>query len=588
MSQGFTPEFLEELKFKCDIVEIISGYVPLQKKGGRYFGCCPFHSEKTGSFCVNQADGFYHCFGCGASGDVIKFIMEIESVSFFDAVKYLAAKVGLPLPEMKLDPDYGKKKERREVLKEAMREAAKYYRQNLLDPEKGKDAREYLASRGIDDEVAKRYGLGLSTDYDSLVRYLRYKGYKLADLAECGLIASADHPSDAFANRIIVPIINSMDEVVAFGGRIYHGETEVAKYKNSTNTPLFDKSRILFGVNYVKRDRKAGELKKDSLILVEGYMDVIALGAAGILGAVAGMGTALTEGQARDLKRLTERVYVCYDGDGAGRKAADKNPDVLVAAGVDVRVVTLPDGKDPDETVRSEGAAAFERYLDEALPAVEYKLKRIEDASELASLDGRSKYAKAAAQVLRGISDPSQRAVYVAEVAKKSGLGEERLEALLASSRPRDEHAPTPQKAPVDPRIVRASRVVTAALIRKESYAPKDGVKEEWLALPEHARIFEALLTNENFSVGSVFSYLEPCEEIDRLIAQQLPDDPATAKRLYDDCVLCIADGYIAARLRELNAKYGSLTDPAEKRATVEEITKLQKQLKSRYLTDKL
>ena len=154
MNQGFTPEFLEELKYKCDIVEIISQYVPLQKKGGRYFGCCPFHNEKTGSFCVNQMAGYYHCFGCGASGDVVKFIMEMESVSFFDAVKYLADKVGLPLPEVKLDPEYTKKKERRDVLKGAMLDAAKYYRANLLYEVKGKDAREYLAARGLDDEVS--------------------------------------------------------------------------------------------------------------------------------------------------------------------------------------------------------------------------------------------------------------------------------------------------------------------------------------------------------------------------------------------------------------------------------------------------
>ena len=409
MSQGFTPEFLEELKYKCDIVEIVSQYVPLQKKGGRFFGCCPFHHEKTASFCVNQQEGFYHCFGCGASGDVIRFIQEIESISFFDAVKYLANKVGLPLPEVKFDPDYGEKKARREILKEAMRDAAMFYRKNLLDVEKGKKAREYLSSRGLGDEVSKRYGLGLSLDYDGLVQYLRYKGYKLNDLLDCGLISNVDRPADAFANRIIVPIVNSMDEVVAFGGRIYQGEQDVAKYKNSTNTQLFDKGRTLFGVNYVKRDRKQSGETKDELILVEGYMDVISLGAAGINNAVAGMGTALTEGLARDLKRLASKVYVCYDGDGAGRKATLKNVDTLLAAGLDVRVVTLPDGKDPDETVRSEGRDGYLSYVAAAKPVAEYKLDLVESANELASLDGRAKYAKAAAEVLRSIADPSER-----------------------------------------------------------------------------------------------------------------------------------------------------------------------------------
>ncbi|MDE6061054.1 MAG: DNA primase, partial [Clostridia bacterium] len=374
MSQGFTPEFMEELKYKTDIVDVISQYVPLQKKGGRYFGCCPFHHEKTPSFCVNQDSGFYHCFGCGVSGDVIKFVMEMESMSFFDVVKYLAEKAGMQLPEIKIDPKYSEKKERNEVLKQLMRDAARYYRNNLVNPVKGKDARAYLESRGINEETAHRYGLGLSLDYDSMVGYMRRKGHSLKDLLDSGLISNVDRPSDAFANRIIVPIINSMNEVVAFGGRIYHGEKDVAKYKNSTNTVLFDKGRTIYGVNYVKQDKRAGEVHRE-LILVEGYMDVISLGAAGIRNAVAGMGTALTDGQAHELKRLVPKIYVCYDGDGAGRKATVKNVEPLVKCGLDVRVVMLDDGKDPDETVRADGYDGFMKHIGEALPVIEYKLK---------------------------------------------------------------------------------------------------------------------------------------------------------------------------------------------------------------------
>ncbi len=599
MSQGFTPEFLEELKYKCDIVEIISAYVPLQKKGGRYFGCCPFHNEKTGSFCVNQQEGFYHCFGCGASGDVIKFIQEIESLGFYDAVKYLAEKVGLPLPEFKMDADYKQKKERREVLKSVMRDAAMYYRNNLLDPEKGKAAREYLASRGIDDDVSKRYGLGLSVDHEGLVRYLRYKNYSLADIFDCGLIMNKERPSDAFANRIIVPIVNSMEEVVAFGGRVYQWETDVAKYKNSTNTALFDKGRIIFGLNYVKRDRKHGEKMGDGLILVEGYMDVIALGSVGIYGAVAGMGTALTEGQARDLRRLTEKLYVCYDGDGAGQKATSKNLDVLTAAGLDVKVVTLLDGKDPDETVRQDGKEAFEARVGEALPVIDYKLKLIEDANEMHSLDGRAKYAREAAKVLRAIEDEAQRAVYISIVAQKSKLGEDRLEALVTGTSRGAQDLTPPKRQPLtgnlptggrtaDAKQLRAARVVLAALVRRESYADPSSVKKAWLPLASYVTIFEALSSDPKFSVGSIYSYVEPDEDVDKLATLALPEDAATAKKLYEDCLVCLADAFISSRLKELNSRYGSLTDAEEKKATVEEISRLQKQLKSRLIADKL
>lgn len=234
--------------------------------------------------------------------------------------KILADKVGLQLPEVKLDPQYAQKKEHGDVLKQLMRDAARYYRNNLLDEKKGNDAREYLHNRGLDDEIAKRYGLGLSLDNESMVGYMRRKGYSLKDLEECGLVGNAQRPYDAFANRIIVPIMDSMSNVIAFGGRIYHGEKDVAKYKNSTNTTLFDKGRTIYGINFIKRDKKMNGVAYKELILVEGYMDVISLGASGIKNAVACMGTALTDGQARELSRMTENLYVCYDGDGAGKK----------------------------------------------------------------------------------------------------------------------------------------------------------------------------------------------------------------------------------------------------------------------------
>lgn len=425
MAGGFTPEFMEELKYKCDIVEIIAQYVPLQKKGGRYFGCCPFHNEKTPSMCVNN--GWYHCFGCGASGDVVKFVMEMENVSFYDAVKLLADKVGMQLPEVKFDPKYTEKKEHSDVLKQLMRDVARYYRNNLIDEVKGKQAREYLLDRGIDEDTSKRYGLGLSLDYESMVGYMRRKGYHLADLLECGLISNVDRPSDAFANRIIVPIMDGMSNVIAFGGRIYHGEKDVAKYKNSTNTTLFDKGRTIYGINFIKRDKKLNGAAYKNLILVEGYMDVISLGAAGIKNAIAGMGTALTEGQAREISRMTDTVYVCYDGDGAGRKASVKNTDILAKYVQNVRVVSLPDGKDPDEVVRSEGQDGYMKYVGVALPLMEYKLKLCADANDLGSVNGRAKYVSQALKVLKSVENVAEREVYMGVVAKLSGVSVETL-----------------------------------------------------------------------------------------------------------------------------------------------------------------
>lgn len=590
MAGGFTPEFLEELKYKCDIVEIISQYVPLQKKGGRYFGCCPFHNEKTPSFCVNN--GWYHCFGCGASGDVVKFVMEMESVSFYDAVKILADKVGLQLPEVKLDPQYAQKKEHGDVLKQLMRDAARYYRNNLLDENKGKDAREYLHNRGLDDEIAKRYGLGLSLDNESMVGYMRRKGYSLKDLEECGLVGNAQRPYDAFANRIIVPIMDSMSNVIAFGGRIYHGEKDVAKYKNSTNTTLFDKGRTIYGINFIKRDKKMNGVAYKELILVEGYMDVISLGASGIKNAVACMGTALTDGQARELSRMTENLYVCYDGDGAGKKATIRNVDILSKFVQNVRVISLDEGKDPDETVREGGAEAFLKKQKEALPVIEYKLKLCADANDLGSVNGRAKYVQSALKVLKTIDNRAEREVYMDVVSKMSGVSVATLTDEAGMIRPVKIEQPKENDEEKIAKNLRASRFVLNRIVKGEKYVDLSKIKTEWLENDLHRQVFEWAKTMPEHTdmvktMFSVFGYDN--EEISNIlnINMKFADNIREAD-YFNDCVLMLANEFVSKRLEQVKNGYNELSDPEAKRASITEISRLQKILKSKDINDKL
>lgn len=590
MAGGFTPEFMEELKYKCDIVEIISQYVPLQKKGGRYFGCCPFHNEKTPSMCVNN--GWYHCFGCGASGDVVKFVMEMESVSFYDAVKILADKVGMQLPEVKLDPKFAQKKEHSEVLKQLMRDVARYYRNNLIDEKKGEEARKYLASRGIDDETSKRYGLGLSLDGESMVGYMRRKGYMLKDLQECGLIANPDRPYDAFANRIIVPIMNGMGDVIAFGGRIYHGEKDVAKYKNSTNTTLFDKGRTLYGVNFIKRDKKLNGVAYKELILVEGYMDVISLGAAGIKNAIAGMGTALTEGQAREISRLTENLYVCYDGDGAGRHASVKNVDILSKYIQNVKVVSLDDGKDPDETVREEGYEGFMKHVSEALPVVEYKLKLCADANDLGSVNGRAKYVQSALKVLKGIDNKAEREVYMAIVSKLSNVSVSTLTAEIGTVRPIREEPVKENVEEKQAKNLRASRFIVNRLLNNEVYTDLGKVKREWLANDTHKKIFDFVLSEpeKQASISKMYDVLGyDDEEVNCVLGINLHfSDKGREADYYNDCLLALANESISQKLDEAKERFNTLSDSAEKKACLVEISALTKKLKSKSIEDKL
>ncbi len=590
MAGGFTPEFLEELKYKCDIVEVISQYVPLQKKGGRYFGCCPFHNEKTPSFCVNN--GWYHCFGCGASGDVVKFVMEMESVSFYDAVKILADKVGLQLPEVKLDPQYAQKKEHGDVLKQLMRDAARYYRNNLLDEKKGNDAREYLHNRSLDDETAKRYGLGLSLDGESMVGYMRRKGYLLKDLEECGLIANTERPYDAFANRIIVPIMDSMSNVIAFGGRIYHGEKDVAKYKNSTNTTLFDKGRTIYGINFIKRDKKMNGVAYKELILVEGYMDVISLGASGIKNVVACMGTALTDGQARELSRMTENLYVCYDGDGAGKKATIRNVDILAKFVQNVRVISLDEGKDPDETVREGGAEAFLKKQKEALPVIEYKLKLCADANDLGSVNGRAKYVQSALKVLKTIDNRAEREVYMDVVSKMSGVSVATLTDEAGMIRPVKIEQPKENDEEKIAKNLRASRFVLNRIVKGEKYVDLSKIKTEWLENDLHRQVFEWAKTMPEHTdmvktMFSVFGYDN--EEISNIlnINMKFADNIREAD-YFNDCVLMLANEFVSKRLEQVKNGYNELSDPEAKRASIAEISRLQKILKSKDINDKL
>ena len=576
----FSDRFIDELKLKCDIVSIVSQYVPLVKKGTRYACVCPFHPDKNPSMYINTQGQYYHCFGCGASGNVINFVMEMESLSYVEAVKYLAERAGMDLPEYKADPDYKRKKDRQETLKSLMKDAARYYHANLLKEEEGREAREYLAGRGITPEICTRFGLGLSLGYDQLQGYLRRKNYTSADLRECGLV-TGDRLSDAFAGRIIVPIMNGMGDVIAFGGRIYRGEQDVAKYKNSTNTPLFDKSRCVYGINFVKKEKRRGNAFRD-LILVEGYMDVISLASAGILNAVAGMGTALTPQQAREIKKLTDTVYVCYDGDAAGKKAAVRNVEPLLADGLDVKVVSLAEGKDPDDTIREEGAEGFRKRIEAALPVIEYKLKLCEDAYDLATADGRAKYVKAALRVVAGLSDEAEREVYLNIINKKSGVSVTSLRSSAANVKP--ETAPAPpvrgERTEKESVTVMAARFVLNMIAECRDDTSPDDIEPEWLPLPEQAEVLRFMRGREGRRavVGDLFDAGLDEEEVKKILDADKEFPSAKEERKYYlDCIKKLADEHAAEERKALREKMKEQLDPGEQLAILKQMERLRK-----------
>ena len=584
---GITQEFLDELKFKCDIVSVISGYIRLDKKGGKYFGCCPFHNEKTASFCVNTDGQYYHCFGCGASGNVINFVMEMESLSFIDAVKFLAEKAGMEMPEVKFDPDYKKKREKKDVLLSLMKDTAHYYRNNLLREVEGKEAREYLLSRGISEDIARYYGIGLSLGQDQLQGYMRRKGYSIENLRDCGLV-NGEKLVDAFAGRIIVPILDGMSNVVAFGGRIYHGEKDVAKYKNSTNTEIFDKGRTVYGINFVKREKRENG-GFHNLILVEGYMDVIALGSVGIKNVVAGMGTALTDGQAREIARLVPLVYVCYDGDSAGRKATIKNVEILMKAGVEVKVVSLDDGCDPDDTIKKEGYEGFMARVKAALPIIEYKLKLCADAYNLDSVDGRTKYVRAALKVLGEVNSIAEREVYLGVVSRLSGVSVDTLTRDLGKAPAREVEA-TEISAPLkEDKTVKAGRFILNKILTHASFSDIGFLKKEWFTHPLHQSIFGDVVESAGgLKVATLFDKYTD-DELNKIIGDDVVFEvPATEQIYYNDCILVLANDYISKQLDGLTKRYNASSTPADKKAIITQMASLQQKLKSKNVKDKI
>ena len=417
---------MDELYSRTDIVSVVSGYLPLKKDGRRYWGLCPFHNEKTPSFSVNAELNLYYCFGCKAGGNVVQFVMEMERVSYMEAVKLLADRVHMTLPEVVEDPDYERRRSQRERLLSANREAARFYHDRLWQPE-GKAALDYLHGRGLDDGIIRKFGLGAASDqWDDLTSFLKAKGYTREELGLAGLsVVKNDHAYDMFRARAIFPIIDQQGSVLGFGGRAL---TDVKpKYLNTSDTPVFNKRKGVYAINLIRRIR---DLKR--IILVEGYMDVVAITQAGVIGAVATLGTSLTNEQARLLKRYAPEVHLAYDGDEAGQHAIERALDIFEAEGVPAKVLYFPDGLDPDEFIRQRGLEAFQAIR--PLSAVAYRMQRLRLQFDLKTQEGRTEYAKACAALLEKVRDPVDLENYLELLSVQTGFPRDVLTAQIGVS----------------------------------------------------------------------------------------------------------------------------------------------------------
>jgi DNA primase len=414
--------FIQELLHRIDVVDLIDAYVPLRKAGANYAACCPFHSEKTPSFTVSPAKQFYHCFGCGAHGTAIGFLMEYSGLGFVEAVKELAAKAGMQVPE-----DDAKPRDTAGLLAltEVMACAAKYYYEQLKRSEK---AVAYLRRRGVSGEIAKKFGIGYAPDgWQNLAS--AFDDYSMTVLQQAGLVLRGEQGRlyDRFRDRVMFPIVNQKSEVIAFGGRVL-GEGE-PKYLNSPETPLFEKGREVFGLPQARQSLR----EKNTAIVVEGYMDVVALAQHGVGNAVATLGTATTATHVQKLLRQADRLVFCFDGDDAGRKAGwralENSLDVLPEQKA-IGFVFLPESDDPDSFVRERGAAAFERLVAEAMPLSEFLMKELAAHCDLTSAEGRARLVADAKPMLIRLQSPLLRLQLVKRLAEASGFSQAEVERL--------------------------------------------------------------------------------------------------------------------------------------------------------------
>ncbi|MDO5139317.1 MAG: DNA primase [Oscillospiraceae bacterium] len=414
---ALSQEFLDELHDRSDVVDVIGSYVQLRQRGRLYTGLCPFHSEKTPSFTVYPNTQSYYCFGCGNGGDVITFIKNYENLDYMDAVRLLADRAGMQMPEDSTQDDSYRKKR----ILEANRQAAKFYFKNL-NSESGREARKYLRRRGLSDETITRFGIGYAPDDWGLLRdYLISKGFKESELVDASLctIGRNGKPYDFFRARVMFPVIDVRGQVVAFSGRTMGSDTR--KYVNTKDTPVFKKSKILFGMNLAKN---AGTRR---VILVEGQMDVITLHQAGFTDAVATLGTAITDEHALMLSRYVDEVLISYDADEAGQKATRRAIDTLRAAGIPTRVIQLEGGKDPDEIIREKGSSAFKSALDKASGSIEYELLRAQRNVDIETPDGKVEYLKQASSILSRCQSITEREVWAAQVASLTGVDKQTI-----------------------------------------------------------------------------------------------------------------------------------------------------------------
>ena len=503
-------EILEKIKSQNDIVDVISERVRLKKAGRNFTGLCPFHNEKTPSFSVSQEKQIYKCFGCGEAGNVISFVMKDKNLPFIEAVKYLANRANIPL---KLgNGEQSQSNRKKELLYKVNVEAAKFFFSNLMN---NQNAKEYFLNRGIKEETIKKFGLGYANDsWNSLMFYLRKKGINDGLLEEAGLISvnkEKGRKYDRFRNRVMFPVFDYQGKVIGFGGRVL--DDSKPKYLNSPETLVFQKGTNLYGLNFALKHN----MSERYFVIVEGYMDLISLHQYGITNVVASLGTALTINQARLLKRYADKVVISYDADLAGQMATLRGLEILRTAGFDVRVLSIPQGKDPDEYVRSNGREAFLKLINNAEPLIDYRIKKAEEGIDFKNSQSVILYSKRIMDIISDL-DPIEKDVYIKKASENTGIKEQALYDILKIKMKdnrendfRNNKEEDRSKLYVEPGFLKAERSILKIMLENKEYLQyiEERISENDFILLEHKEIFTVIILGKGENINNIESFIE-------------------------------------------------------------------------------
>ncbi len=578
--QFFSVEWLQELKRKSDLVSIASNYLRLEQKGRRFWACCPFHNEKTPSFSINAEDGIYYCFGCKESGDVIKFVEKMENIDFYDAVKLLADKAGMQVPELETSEEAGKKQKLKERLLEVLSLAQKHYEENLYSKD-AIEAQQYIKKRKFTRRELIDFKIGYSKDWTDIVDYLHQKGFSDYELVTAGICGKKnDRVFDVLAGRLVFPIFNAFNECIGFSARALQ-KTDFAKYKNTAETPVFQKGKVVFSINLLKKLKQQEGL--DKIILVEGQMDVIAMHKGGFKNTVACMGTALTKDHIQELKRYSKNIVLCFDNDGAGEKATLRAIELFRGEGVDLKVASLHGGKDADEVLNNLGSEELEKMIDNAEPYMNFLISYYKKQYDLSKPEEKGKFVKAILAEIKKLELDIEREPYLDIVRDLTLIPIEVLRRDLGGKIKVEE----PKKEKEEIKSVEGGNIKAVEFILSSLLHHKDFVNNQidyYKLLDGYERYLKII--ELNMPLSSLYD-LEGTSE-DKLLLNMINYNFSlyenVEEKYFNECVWMIAEEKLKRQQSKLNSEYKNCDDLNKRAEIAKELGKIARDLKNKNL----